>query len=108
MGGKGNPAVTISRGGIAALVRDQHGQLTSLKLDEGLIPGGGGPIVEERTGTLIGLLVGRTPRRGNSSGVTVSKFGAVKPIASLIPADEVRRALAGRVGALDVARRKHQ
>jgi serine/threonine protein kinase len=102
-GGNGNPAVLISRGGIGALVRDQHGQLASLKLDEPLISPGGGPIVEERTGTLIGLLVGQAPKVGDLSGVTVAKPGAVEPVASLIPADEIRRALAGRVGALDVA-----
>jgi serine/threonine protein kinase len=103
MGRTGNPAVTISRGGIAALVHDKHGQLTSLKLDEGLMPGDGGPIVEERTGTLIGIVVGHAPKTGVLSGVTVAKSGSVEAIASLIPADEVRRALAGRVGALDVA-----
>ena len=99
----GNPSVTITRGGIAALVRDDHGQLSSLQMDEGLMPGdGGGLIVEERTGTLIGLGVSQVPRRGEAIGVAVAKLGSADPIASLIPADEVRRALAGRVGALDV------
>jgi hypothetical protein len=103
MGRNGNPAVIITHGGIATVVRDQQGQLTSLKLDEGLLPGDGGPIVEERTGTLIGVVVSHAPKRGDSTGVTIAKSGAAEPIASLIPADEVRHALAGRVGALDVA-----
>ena len=34
--------------------------------------------------------------------MAVAKLGSVDPIAFLIPADELRRALAGRVGALDV------
>ena len=72
-------------------------------MDEGLTPGdGGGPIVEERTGTLIGVGVRKVRGTDYSSGVAVAKLGSVDPIAFLIPADELRRALAGRVGALDV------
>jgi hypothetical protein len=100
---KGNPAVTITRGGFASLKRDEHGELTSLQMDEGLTPGDdGGPIVEERTGTLIGVGVSQGRQTGHSIGLAVVRSGAVDPIAFLIPADEVRRALAGRVGALDL------
>ena len=52
---KGNPSVTITRGGIARLVNDDHGQLDLFQVDGSLQPGNsGGPIVEEKTGKLIG------------------------------------------------------
>jgi hypothetical protein len=87
--GKGNPSVTITRGGIAALRRDDAGQVALFQVDGSLQPGNsGGPIVEEKTGKLI--------------GVAVAKVGAVDTIGFVVPADEVRRALAGRVGDLDL------
>ncbi len=100
-----NPLITVTQGGIASLVRDGQAQLTSLELDEGFVTGASGfPIVEERTGTLIG--VGLSPMHStgnvNVAGLAVVKPGSAEPIGVLIPADEVRRALAGRVGALDL------
>ena len=86
---KGNPGVTITRGGISRLVRDDHGHLDLFQVDGSLQPGNsGGPIVEEKTGKFI--------------GVVVAKMGAVDTIGYVVPAEEVRRALAGRVGALDL------
>ena len=86
---KGNPSVTITRGGIARLVRDDYGQLDLFQVDGSLQPGNsGGPIVEEKSGKFI--------------GVVVAKMGAVDTIGFVVPADEVRRTLAGRVGAIDL------
>jgi serine/threonine protein kinase len=86
---KGNPSVTITRGGIAALRRDEHGQLDLFQVVGSLQPGNsGGPIVEEKTGKFIGM--------------AVRKVGAAANIGFVIPASELRRALAGRVGALDL------
>ena len=86
---KGNPGVTITRGGISRLVRDDHGHLDLFQVDGSLQPGNsGGPIVEEKTGKFI--------------GVVVAKMGTVDTIGYVVPAEEVRRALAGRVGALDL------
>src|SRR5262249_23737287 len=92
-----------TRGAIAAIERDQYGQLASLHMDEALLPGDGGPVVEERTGTLIGITVSHAPKTPDARGVTVVRLGSSEQIALLIPADEIRRALAGRVSALDVA-----
>ncbi len=104
MEGNGNPSVAIIHGGIAALGHDQHGQLTSIQVDEGFTPADrGGPIVEERTGTLIGVGISKGSGTAGSISVAVTKPGTPDPIAFLIPADEVRRALAGRVGAVHVA-----
>ena len=59
------------------------------QVDGSLQPGNsGGPIVEEKTGKFI--------------GVAVAKVGAVDTIGFLVPADSLRRALAGRVGDLDL------
>jgi hypothetical protein len=86
---KSNPSVTITRGGIAALRRDDHGQLAILQVDGSLQPGNsGGPIIDGTTGKLI--------------GVAVAKVSAVDTIGFVVPAEQVRRALAGRVGALDL------
>jgi hypothetical protein len=86
---KGNPSVTITRGGIAALRRDDYGQIELYQVDGSLQPGNsGGPIVEEKTGKLI--------------GVAVAKVGAVDTIGFVVPAETLRKTLAGRVGALDL------
>jgi len=84
---KGNPSVSITGGRIAALRRDDHGQLLLLQVDGSLQPGNsGGPIVDEKTGKLL--------------GVAVAKLGAADTIGLVVPAEEVRKALAGRVGAV--------
>jgi serine/threonine protein kinase len=99
----GNPTATIVRGGISGVVRDERGQLSSVRMDEGLGPGDfGGPIVEERTGTLIGVAGSKVRPTGDFIGVAVTRTGSVDPVGFVIPAEEVRRALAGRVGALEV------
>ena len=86
---KGNPSVTITRGGIARLVNDDQGQLDLFQVDGSLQPGNsGGPIVEEKTGKLI--------------GVAVAKVGSVDTIGFVVPAEQLRRTLAGRIGYLDM------
>jgi S1-C subfamily serine protease/regulation of enolase protein 1 (concanavalin A-like superfamily) len=86
---KGNPSVSITGGSIAALRRDDHGQILLLQVDGSLQPGNsGGPIVDEKTGKLL--------------GVAVAKNALVDTIGLVVPADEVRKALAGRVGSLDL------
>jgi hypothetical protein len=86
---KGNPSVTITRGGIARLVNDEQGQLDLFQVDGSLQPGNsGGPIVEEKTGKFI--------------GVAVAKVGSVDTIGFVVPAEQLRRTLAGRIGALDL------
>ena len=88
---KGNPSVTITGGRIAALRRDEHGHITLLQVDGSLQPGNsGGPIVEEKTGKLLGVAVASLSRAG------------IDTIGFIVPAAELRRALAGRVGALDL------
>src|SRR5262249_4445714 len=84
-----NPSVTITGGRIAALRRDAHGQLSVLQVDGSLQPGNsGGPVVDDKTGKII--------------GVVVAKVSFVDTIGFVVPAEEVRKALAGRVGSLDL------
>jgi regulation of enolase protein 1 (concanavalin A-like superfamily) len=86
---RGNPSVTITRGGIGAIRRDEHGHIDLYQVDGSLQPGNsGGPIVEERTGKLI--------------GVAVAKVGAVDTIGFVVPAEQLRKTLAGRIGNLDL------
>src|SRR5262249_21179266 len=86
---KGNPGVTITRGGISRLVRDDHGYVDLFQVDGSLQPGNsGGPIVEEKTGKFI--------------GVVVAKMGAVDTIGFVVPAEQLRKTLAGKIGALDL------
>ncbi len=84
---KGNPSVSITGGRIAALRRDDHGQILLLQVDGSLQPGNsGGPIVDEKTGKLL--------------GVAVAKSAMVDTIGLVVPAEQLRKALAGRVGAV--------
>ena len=87
---KGNPSVTITGGRISALRKDDHGvQLNIIQVDGSLQPGNsGGPIVDEKTGRLIGL--------------AVAKVNGVDTIGFVVPSEQLRRVLAGRVGAVDL------
>jgi S1-C subfamily serine protease/regulation of enolase protein 1 (concanavalin A-like superfamily) len=86
-GSQGNPSITITGGRVSALRRDDHGRLSIVQLDGSLQPGNsGGPILDERNGSLI--------------GVAVAKAATADTIGFVIPAGQLRRALDGRVGAM--------
>jgi S1-C subfamily serine protease len=82
----GNPAITVSGGTVSSLLRDEHGQLVSLKVDGALHPGNsGGPLIDEQ---------------GRLVGVAVAKVEFTDNIGFAIPAADLREVLAGRVGAM--------
>lgn len=86
---QGNPSVTITGGRISALRKDEQGFLNVIQVDGSLQPGNsGGPIVDEKTGKLIGL--------------AVAKVNGVDTIGFVVPVEQLRRVLAGRVGAVDL------
>jgi hypothetical protein len=88
---KGNPSVTITGGRIAALRRDNFGQVSLLQVDGSLQPGNsGGPILEENSGRFIGVAVASLSRVG------------IDTIGFIVPGSQVLRALSGRVGAIDL------
>ncbi len=84
---EGKPSVVVTGGRIASFRRDEYGQLLALQVDGSLQPGNsGGPIVNEKTGKLL--------------GVAVAKASFADTIGFIVPADQVRKALGGRVGGL--------
>ena len=86
---QGNPSVTITGGRVSALRRDDQGFLNVIQVDGSLQPGNsGGPILDEKTGRLIGL--------------AVAKVNGVDTIGFVVPVEQLRRVLAGRVGAVDL------
>ncbi len=88
---KGNPRVTITTGIVGRIHTDEYGQITMLQVGGSLLPGNsGGPLIEEKTGKLLGVAV---------ASLAVS---GIDSVGFIVTADEVRRALAGRVGAIGV------
>jgi Trypsin-like peptidase domain len=92
---KADPSVTIIGGRIARLARDEHGHLDLFQVD-GALHGGnsGGPIVEEKSGKLIGVV---------AAGLAPTGEHATETIGFLVPAEQLRSILAGRVGNLDLS-----
>lgn len=88
-----NPTAAVTGGRVAAIRRDEGGRLCLIKID-GEVPAGsrGGPIIDEKSGRLL--------------GVAVAKIGSADPINLAIPAGELRRALNGQVGAVDLTLQK--
>ena len=74
---KGNPGVTITGGLISGLVTDDHGLLDLFQVDRSMQPRNSGwPVVEEKTGKFI--------------GVVVAKVGSVDTLGYVVPAAQVR------------------
>ena len=79
---KANPEITVRGGVLSRLMKDEHGQLVSLKLDGLLNPGiSGGPLVDEK-GRLI--------------GVAIAQPNGVDDIDLAIPAADLRAVLGGK------------
>jgi S1-C subfamily serine protease len=86
---KGNPAITINKGAVSSLRRNDAGGLELLQIDGSVNPGNsGGPIVDNK---------------GNLIGITVAKLAAVDNIGLAIPAAQLARMLDGTVGGARMA-----
>jgi hypothetical protein len=84
---EGKPSVVVTGGRISSFKRDEFGQLLVLQVDGSLQPGNsGGPIIDDKTGRLL--------------GVAVAKASTIDTIGFVVPADQVRRSLGGQVGGL--------
>ena len=78
-----SPGITINKGSISSLRRNEHGEVTHVQIDGSLNPGNsGGPVVDEK-GRLVGVAVAQI--RNTTIGFAV-------------PAMELTRMLDGRVG----------
>jgi serine/threonine protein kinase/S1-C subfamily serine protease len=87
----GNPTITITHGYIASLKKDEQGQISLLQVEGALHPGNsGGPVVDEKSGRLLGVAVASLTRTGLTN------------VGFIVPAAEVRRCMDGRVGAVDL------
>ncbi len=80
---KGNPAITVTKGGVSSL-RQDRGELKEVQLDLDLNPGNsGGPVVDDK-GALVGVAVAK---------VTNSRIGFA------VPAHKLKRFLQGHLEA---------
>jgi regulation of enolase protein 1 (concanavalin A-like superfamily) len=88
---KGNPRVTITTGIVGRIHNDEYGQITMLQVGGSLLPGNsGGPLIEEKTGKLLGVAV---------ASLAVS---GIDSVGFIVTADELRHARDGRVGYIGV------
>ena len=86
--GKGFPAATVGKASVSSLREGEDGELAVIQIDGNLNPGNsGGPVVDAK-GRLIGVAVARA-RDGQGIGF-------------LVPAAEVGRMMAGRIGRVRV------
>jgi S1-C subfamily serine protease/regulation of enolase protein 1 (concanavalin A-like superfamily) len=80
-----NPSITVNRGFVSSLRRDQFNRLARIQIDGSINPGNsGGPVVDDQ---------------GRLVGVSVAKIAGTN-IGFAIPCAELTRVLDGRVGAL--------
>jgi hypothetical protein len=86
-----NPEITVSRGSVSSIRRDERDRVVGVQIDGALNPGNsGGPVVDAE-GRLIGVAVAAI--RGANIGMA-------------IPSDQVRTMLDGRVGPVSLVLRK--
>lgn len=83
-----NPSITITKGSISAIRRDDHFKTVKIIQVDGSLQGGnsGGPIVDAKTGHLIGM--------------AVAKSSTADTIGFLVPTLRIKQALNGTVGQL--------
>jgi S1-C subfamily serine protease len=91
--GRANPALTIGKGTISSLREDDNGELDTIQLNGDVNPGNsGGPVVDSR-GRLVGIAV---------ASIDATQIGMA------IPAAELTKMLAGRIGKVVPTIRQHE
>ena len=72
---KPNPAITISKGAITSLRQNSQGELEVVQIDADINPGNsGGPIVDEKTGALVGIAVAKVKNTRVGFAIPVHKL----------------------------------
>lgn len=90
--GKGGPAITVGKGSVSSIRKNEQGKLAVVQIDGALNPGNsGGPVVDAR-GRLVGVAVA-TIRGANNIGLA-------------IPPDELRELLGGRISGVGLYRKR--
>jgi S1-C subfamily serine protease len=84
---KGNPAITVSKGSISSLRRNDRNEVAAVQIDGALNPGNSGGPVLDADSNLVGVATATIP--GAHIGLAV-------------PAEELNRLLDGRVGNVGV------
>jgi S1-C subfamily serine protease len=80
---KGNPALTVGKGGVSSIRYDEKGELAFIQIDGAINPGNsGGPVVDAK---------------GKIVGVAVAKLRDAEGIGKAIPAIDLVRLMKGRV-----------
>jgi S1-C subfamily serine protease len=81
--GKGNPAITITKGTVSSLRNDAKGKVNLVQIDAEINPGNsGGPILDDK---------------GNLVGVAVSKMMKARTVGFAIPLDALEDLMNGKV-----------
>jgi len=84
----GNPAISVSKGSISGIRRNDRNEVVAVQIDGALNPGNsGGPVVDAE-GHLVGIA---------TATITGAHIGLA------VPAEELNRLLDGRVGEVGVA-----
>jgi S1-C subfamily serine protease len=87
---QGRPAISIGKGTVTAIRKDERGRRVLVQIDGGIHPGNsGGPVVDS-----AGRLIGVATANLRQSGVNAA-----------IPQDDLRDMLAGRIGTVGVYRK---
>jgi S1-C subfamily serine protease len=85
--GKGNPAITVGRGSVSSIRLNDDGELSRVQIDGAINPGNsGGPVVDAK-GRLVGIAFAYFGTEEANTGIGLA-----------IPAQELGRMVAGRVG----------
>jgi S1-C subfamily serine protease len=89
-----NPALTINKGSVSSIRRDDFDDVAYLQIDGGINPGNsGGPIVNE-TGALVGISVAKV--RGAEIGMAIPKEQLADILQGSVGSVSVRRASGSR------------
>jgi S1-C subfamily serine protease len=85
---RGNPAITVGKGAVSSIRRDEFGELSVVQIDGEINPGNsGGPVVDSE-GRLVGVTVAKV--RGTNIGMAIPKQALARLISGRVSETSVR------------------